>query len=797
MSNIDITGRLFEKNLRNIISNIVWKDQFKAQISEESHNVDRIYTDKYTSAARKLLEYYSYNELISFSYYSQTKLLALCNTVSPAVSTLLQSFYNYEEKNDYYRMLAGLPPYNCEDKYILTLPIDNQWGISPTIPIHTLDRNTLLIVENDGGLDLFKSLTTKDPVFNYVNHLTNKRIIPFVARLAKRFDLVYVPASSIPSISTDFKIVYDECRDFLVYRYYTESMRTQYQYYEGFFAMSILFMAIQRMHVKYLEADVTRDFYDLDSIKIVYDAYSIPFFDDIPTSYHQMVVKWINRLLSYKGSNQVFFDLCSLFDYSTLKIFQYYILKKHRFIDGKPVFSFDSNGKPKYREMFDVSFIQGTIGGDPFLEVTDSNNELNYDGVTAADPYWLNDQDLLDKLYETEYNFIETKYIGLQMVYSTTKFLFESGYFVSLLLSNRDKVSRITVGHGKLGYDVDLFTLIIYIYSLICIKLGYEGNIPTEPSKIGRIMGFNFKDDLTQIQKDIKNNPFIIDSEEAEITQLLSEMIISDFLSVGKVFSNIKQLYQLIDDRLISTHNVDVYYAYKHLYQILLTTEYLNSTFTKRNGEIAESYMDLLMDIEPSLAIRIQLMSSAEITSELQYSLIALQKVSDQLSYIQNFGNASGEVVADYLYKLIRLFKSAKAELIDYNIVYIVDGRSTNILKLLSKLIAGKRISELEGDELELFDYINKVTHSSKVLETMLPKDILVIMEKYIYISDDLTLKDTINGKIINETALKDLFEIYDDYKLIQRIGKCNDKITMTEYLQPLNPDMKNITIKY
>ena len=129
----------------------------------------------------------------------------------------------------------------------------------------------------------------------------------------------FVPESDIDTLERDFREVYAECTNFMILRYYSEAYRNQYEFYEGFVGLAILFMTLQRMHSKYLEADMTRDFYDLDSIRIVYEAYSVPFFESIPVNYHKDIIKAINRLISYKGSNTVFFDLFSLFIFRFLQ----------------------------------------------------------------------------------------------------------------------------------------------------------------------------------------------------------------------------------------------------------------------------------------------------------------------------------------------------------------------------------------------------------------------------------------------------------------------------------------------
>ncbi len=763
MASIEVTARLFENSLRALVNDIVWKDQIRANNSNTSSQTDIIVADRYTAAARRLLEKYSINELIAISDYNDNKFRAFCNKAPTTYLEYLADFRSYTEKNDYYRMLYGLPPYNCEDKYIIRVPLGNSWGVEPGTAIHTLPYNQRIIIENDGYLDSYKELSKKEKNLEYVNHMTSKRIHPFIARLAQRFELLYVPSTEIETLSNDFRLVYAECRDYILARYYSDAYRNQNDQYEGFIGMSILFMTLQRMHTKYLETDITRDFYDLDSIKIIYDAYSVPFYEDIPTQYHQKVVKAINRLISYKGSNQVFFDLCSLFDYSTLQIYQYYLLKKHKMdVNGNPVFVKKADGSYDNKSMYDVCFIQGTIGGDPYLEVTDPENELDYYGVTSVDKFWFNDSDLLNKIYDMEYNYIETKYIGLKMVFSVTRFMFESCYFIRLIMDNRDKMSNITVNNGKIGIDMDLFTLIIYIHALICLSLGYEGNLPEEPEQIAKVMGFNFKDDIQVLIDTIENDPNISDTVSADVLNEISKINITDLNSVHTSYEAIKSLYNYIQDVMWHTHEPDVYFAYKHIYHLILATKLKDETFTKSNGNVAKTYMDLLEDLDMSLALRIKYMTESELTVELQSALITLQKVSANVVYIQNFGTATGEVIAGYLYKLIRLFKSAKAELADFNIVYIVDSRVSNMLKLMVELEAVSRDTDLNGDEMRLLDEINRVIGKMLVKTELTLKDFVLMEQLSIYLSVKLPLR----VKLYMVAATMDLSSKYENIQL-------------------------------
>ena len=769
MSTTDTSGRLFQKYLMEMVKELEWKNEYLA--NQYEMDCDQVYTDRYTSSARKLLEYYSVSELKMITDYTPERFNEFLNTAPASLERYLRIFYEYEEPNTYYRMLYGKPPLNCEPKYWVLPKINNQWGLPPNDPIHDISTNILMIIENDGGLDYYKSLIEVDKTFEYVNHMTTKKIYPFVARLAQKFDILYLPTTEIANLSTDFREVYQQCRDFIVLRYYSEAYHNKYEQYEGMMGMCILFQAIQQMHVKYLDADITRDFYDLDSIRVIYDAYSVPFFENIPTVYHQKIVKLMNHLLMYKGGNQVFFDLCALFDYSDLQIFKYYLVREQKFDENyKPVFKYTETGELDYQATYDVFFAKGTIGGDPFNDITNPDNRLDYNPVTYADPYWFNDAKLLEKIYQTEYNYTETKYIGLQMVFSMTKFLFETGYFIKMIMDNRYKVSLIHVSHGKLGDEIDLFTLIVYIHAIIYQKLGYTGNIPTSIDAVGRVIGFNFADDVELLINDVEKDPYIDTDDAAKILSILRNVNITDITSCSKVYKNIKELYNLIDNRILRCKDPNVYFAYKHLYKILLTTEVQEEIFRMSDGNRASSFMELLEDINMALALRVQSLSDNELIQELQYSLIALEKAGDELKYIQSYGGISGEVISQYLYQLIRVFKSAKVDLVDFKMIYVIDGRCTNLIKLMTRLQLLNRQVTLPGTYLPLVDDVEIRRLITRVQEDGLISDKL-LLTLLAHIIDDksfgLAFYDIIKSRTFNnvrefeDTAV----ELVDDVK--------------------------------
>ncbi len=1129
MAQTSTSGRLFENSLRELVKDLVWKNGYKSNIGDKSDAVDAIMVDTYMSGARYLLMFYAQATLEMVEDYTRSEYIAYLNDIDPSHKRYFDMFYfgkdlqsiseasntsvdvlrsevakypHYEEKNDYHRMLYGLPPLNCDQRYIIWYAngVDAD-GNTIYTPLHELPF-TKRYEENAQTLIFqFSELASKDDNYEYVKYMTKRRIHPFVSRLAGRFDILYIGEADLESLTRDFKEVYQECTQFMILRYYSEAYRNQYEYYEGFIGMSILFMTLQRMQSKYLEADITRDFYDLDSIKVVYDAYSVPFFEEIPVTYHHKIIKAINRLISYKGSNTSFRELFDIFEFASLKIYQYYILKQHNLDEnGVPMLVFNDDGTLNLRAMYDVKFVQGDIGDTPYKYLIDSNNDHNYIGVTSADPYWINDGPLYDKLYETEYNFIETKYIGIRLAYSLTRYLLESSYFMRMLIDNRENTSHIQAPGETNGLDV--YSLVIYIHAIICKVLGIDGAIRSfieDPTKMAAVYGYNFVGDLSTIypylcrqffangdfseviddgsgvsktamvtirekictkstnarlfecfindesvsaivgghhciacgtaresnsltckqdncvyaeadkksdgndlytiftqnlvspeefnslfedtyriifngmcasdsldengeinkaaaekaskylgkpeylemyekyrrelinsyvddhmrsfknmirlyvsgepnidlpeyfttqwhyvcanelraislvknyitgvtdtidpnddafapingeppyisaeeipsltpikkwlekyfapsktrdlasviDKYFLNNTYIktnvwdvaegdvaginarsqLESDEHAVLANIMNIIRNDITinkGDGRSISDINKSYLTIVelcnvkeatsrtnrglsiDRLLwTTKNPKTYYALKRIRQMLLTTQLASDAYRKSDGTVAETYYDLLYDINPLLAIDMDTKSNNQLLKDLDYALASIKKMCSDLIYIQSYGSVNTQRIIDYIYSLIRFFKSAKVELIDFSMQYSVDGRTTNMLKLMSSFRRGDVYTTLTPDEATIYDFISDVCRQVEISGGDLKlDDYAKILIRYINLKGSFYFADTIaRNHEARYTYIEDA-TLVDILNYALRQVKLSNKFTMND----------------
>lgn len=495
--------------LMNLSLHLIWKDPYYSNINEDVNT--RIDVDTYIASRNGELRFnsvFQFHEEVLQGFFPNADELALVmadkrmipeemrDAIVAAESTYMINYWENEngETNAYYRMLFGLPPLEMkESDWVYNTRYAD---ISMDTPVHLLPYTDRLRLENRGYFD---ELLTQDKykieAYGYLKHLGKYRVYPYVSRQAEEFQLLYVQQSQYEYLRNDFIDTYEQSRRMVRRVYYSDAYRNKSHLYEGFLGMCILFITQQRMLVKYLEADVTRNFYDLESLKLVYDAYQVPFYSEIPLKYHERIVKHMNELIAYKGSTQVFYDLFELFDFGIMDVFEYYLLKERK-VDsyGNPIFR-DAKGELLSPEkLWDIRFVKVGWKSDKYVEITDPSNAIPYEELTNPDPYWVEDSSLRKKLYETDWNYFQSKYMGVQIMFELSKLMFETCYFLGMLRDNREPLSQLTCYYTMIADEVPIFDMLIYTITLLCKNAGFTGEIPSDPASVAAIYGFNFKE---------------------------------------------------------------------------------------------------------------------------------------------------------------------------------------------------------------------------------------------------------------------------------------------------------------
>lgn len=809
------SSELFFEELMRISKDLVWKNPSKALACEdEEYSIE---VEQYILSVQNRLVFsvvYQFSEEVLRSFGLSDELVVLYMNDKNEIPVENRDAYTkrqmewniktYVEHNNYYRMLHGLPDEEDQEYYYNTLYPE----ISDSdTPIHELSLSQLHMLENVGYID---QLIKEHPKKKYLTHMTNRKIDYYIARNSKPYSILWIGESDFDNLTSDFQDTYNECRTMITTIFYQKVMNSSNPGYAGFMGMMILFQTINLMQKNFLSADITRDFYDVESLRLVYDSYDIPFYSNIPLEYHKKIVKNINILLSHKGSTRVFYDLFDIFDFDGMSIYSYYMIKTRRFgKDGKPIFSYNEDGSYNNQAMYDIKFSKVKLYNDPILEMRDPKNHVDYQDMIRNDKYWINDKDLLDKIYSEEFNFMESKYLGVQTTFNLMKIVYETTYYLKMLLDNRRLLNTTYMYNSSIHMDINLYDMVIYTCALIMKKYGYSGNIPVEPHEIGSVMGFNFKANLEVLKKNVTEDDYL--KNDKTLLNYLSTMDVSSLASVKKVYTNLTSLRKYLIRKMSETDSVPTYWAYYNLYQTLMYSEYTSDTFTKSDGKIAESFEDMLKDCNPSLYDRYFVIGEDDLDNEVADMLYLIKSSCSTLKHIEYAESVNIDIIIEYVFKLLEFFKSAKADLTGYEVVYSLVSSGENILKMMDYFnyiheefpdpiySIFDEFNDLIGIIRGKMDLLDKYTLMDEMysFETNIVKDIIeYLRDQVMYLSeifydlfssteflDDLTIIRDITLFPAEEFEAKDIllplyeeikeilkFRVYDEFPIVDRI---------------------------
>ena len=689
---------------------------------------------------------------------------------------------NYVEKNDYYRTLNGLPPINeDEKKFVYVGP--NDLGLPESTPVHLMTLGQQDTILTSG---LINTLLEKYPDKEYINHIGMKKISPYKARSALNYQILYMENSEIPYISNDFSKFYANARNYVMKGLYNNDDRTLYDSYDAFMGFTIIVMAINRVFGAIFKQGITREFYDDNLIRDLFQCYNIPYEESIDLKYQRELAKKLNVLLQKKSSNNVLVDIKSLFNYNQVNIYQYYLMKDYKHDDnGDPIIIYkhivDEEGNEKevidYEKTFDIYFQKVNIATqNKAVELTNPSNRINYVSLVGDDPYWSNDSDLINKIYTNSFNSIITKYMSIDVAYDVSKLMYEVSHAFRLIFDANEHTKNIRVILPYVDDPVSLYDTVTFVCALLCKKFKLSGEIPLEPWNVANVYGFNFKTDIEYLRDavvdDIDNNSGEYSHVDPEVLKYLKIININSIEDVRKLFDNMEDLRIFLDNAMRLTQDLDAYNAYKKLYNAILVTTDMEDVYTKNDGTYAHTYMELLEDRRPDLAEVVRTTEDGTITpdesedlpeyltttinAKLNKTLDILSDISDDLSDLR-FANEKTEIVNN-IEKVINQMKSYTVDMQDSGILYVINDPHMCMLKILDYMKTSGTFTPDDGIDLIIDDVIGTMRITNKYSDK-----ILHIIDQEGDISIQMLLKDLIN--FVHRVQLK-VSDVFCDKKV-------------------------------
>ena len=605
--------------------------------------------------------------------------------------------------NNYYRELSGFPNlesspiYLTDDEYIAL-------GITESddkVPIHSLSSSNINKIKNNGILDKYKALY---PDQTYLNNIGTDAIDALSARQAKNFTLLKT-TSEVPSTVYDlFHTLYAQNRDYVMHVIYNRDMYHNYEMYDNFIGLIIMIMTIQRMISSCFKKAIQRDLYDWTFIKNLYASYNIPFLEDLSLEQHVILTKNFNRLLQYKGTDKVLFDICSLFGTDEITINKYYLVKDQKTDDdGNPIIS--DNPDEQYNLQFRaVNLAEENV----HLAIQNSTNTLSYSEVVEDDPYWWDSGDLKNTILEKEFNYIESKYISLSVMYKATEMMLDSVYAFRLILDKGEdirKSQQLTISLPRITSDkrFNLFDIMVFLIAITCRNNGfigqtldeshsydfYVGNVPTA-IEIAHVYGFNFDETaIKSIQTLVNDNENILDKDVVNYFNAIEATYggMGTNVDVSELYANIKGLRDALANAIFKTQSTEDYYIYKQIHNILLTEESTSSMFTV-DGVTYPTYASYIEAVDPDLYAYIDPNSqytSGDRNTILEHVLAQLEESVESFGVL-NYTVSNTPAIYNAIMDLIRFFKSYTVDIHTFNIIYLLDDKFFNTIKMIDKM---------------------------------------------------------------------------------------------------------------
>ena len=648
---------------------------------------------------------------------------------------------SYEEKNDYYRMLYGLPPMaDIENKNYIYVPA-NEYGVPTNVPVHELDSESIAIIQ---ATDILDQIIDANPTKGFLNYLGSNRISIYTARKANNFEILAIRNTQQIDelIIRDFEIMYAKARNYFMIAVYNSVYATNFEWYDEFIGFSILVMAVQRLISNIYKQGLTRDFYDLELIRYLFKSYSVPYIEEMDISYQINLAKNLNYLLQYKATDKVLYDVANLLGFYDIHIYKYYLVKSHRLdAENKPIFRYDESGKPLYDQMYNFHFQQVELTEDDInTALTDDRKQFDYNTITGEDPYWVEDDELKNKLYETNFNNIISKYMSLDIAYKIVEMVYEVAHTVRMVIDDQRDYKNIKISIPKISNnELNMFDLIIFLCAVGARKLNLNGNVPLKPYQIASVYGFNFKANIQDIIDSIHNQEGDYSRVSPDLIQYMMNMRAFSLADVDRMYSNIKDLRTMITEYLFTTKDKESYYQYLHLYKSILLSEDVAELYKDTNGNIRATYESLLENINPELYTILLSMIDEEDRNKgiwdeyIDEIYLKLGSLSDAYKYLPTINK--NESMFEFVLKLIRFFKSYTVDFVNSGIQYFLDDRYLMGLKLIDDLKMGdvdwKLNDTLFAKNNSYIDLLDKILSQISIKDTLNLRELIFPRTNY------------------------------------------------------------------
>lgn len=237
---------------------------------------------------------------------------------------------SYEEQNNYYRMICGLPSLNSWG-----IPIRDYFNIIPGYVkekcrgdfLHELDKDIIQELNSLGVIDIIRMEYPNEKYLDYITATLD------LYEVRKKADLhiLWLPPDDIVDveIKKEFESKYNERRDIVIRTIYSSAFELESQFYHATMIIYILTMTILDMLAELQIHIIKKDILDRRCVEYLFSQKGVTYYKDIPYQYQQRLCDNLHNLIKYKGSVKDILLIKSLFGFTDkdIQLYQYYLMK--------------------------------------------------------------------------------------------------------------------------------------------------------------------------------------------------------------------------------------------------------------------------------------------------------------------------------------------------------------------------------------------------------------------------------------------------------------------------------------
>lgn len=618
---------------------------------------------------------------------------------------------NYVELNNYYRALNGLPDIGDPGIYLTDeyIPNEIKKDINPKIVLHEMSDSHLELLYEYEVID---RLITKYPNKKYLNHLGYRSIDVYNARKANRFALLYTVEDVPREVLNRYKDKIEQNRVFTIKTIYNDAFKLESDYYDKFIMTFIIIQTLIDIFAEVPDMIIKKEIFDIRTVELIFKCHGVDFFPEIPFKYQIAMIRNINRLIKYKSTTKNIVDICSLFGFDNIKVFKYYLLKDRK-VDkyGEYEFHYKEEINKDTGEVelveddsknYELKFIKVPIDDICDNYIHDKTKQIDYDVITEGDKYWDGDlphEAVRKSILDMEFNYLQSKYLSVDTVYSLTEMSFQLIYFYNMLFDNVIVEEKLRLNAPILSNSANfkLVDIICYLYALMYEYNGIKDDLMDTPTKIMYIKGFNFNADMTDLSNYIYQKGFTMKELGIEEFQIPKSSVLS-YKQLMHIFTTNKNIHDHIVHQLFTADNKRIYDVYYKIYESLMINELSMEFFRKKDGSIAKTYTEFIRDRDLILYnalvkikdIRNPELKNERISEQINNIIYVLEEYinTDKFKFIfSSLPSVSAEAIKRYIFKVINFFKSYKVDILGIGTIYKFDDKLDNKIKMIDEVL--------------------------------------------------------------------------------------------------------------